>query len=577
MGFCTKCGAENADGAKFCRSCGTPLQAADSSAQQAAGSEGAGLAQPQMNGNVYAAAGGQQAGAKTTGSFMQSLKKVPGKIWAGIVAAVVAIVAIVVVVTNLGSTVNLNKFLTIETSGYDGYGRAKASIDWEAVGEQYNSKMSFTGNAKKEYGNLLKLTSPAEVLSDYVRVNIENKDHLSNGDEVAYTIEVDEKLYEYLKCKVKSKDDSFTIEDLTPVGKFDAFADLEVSFSGVAPDGYMDMDYCGSELDSYDFYCNERSGLSNGDTVKVTIDESVIANCAERLGKVPEASEKEYTVKGLSSYVKDLSEITPDALDKMKKQAEDVYNAHVARSWGDGEKLMSFDYLGEYLLTPKNDGGYNNLYLVYKAKVHNTAKDDDKVVFDQMTDVYWYILYRNIMTDGENNIDFDVTYYDTVGNTFYVKADTGSWWSSKSWYYYGYETLDELYKNVVTSNMDKYNHQENIENDAAASSSDTYVSEASEEEADTDQDYIIPDSDKRLLTKDDLEDLSEEECKLARNEIYARHGRKFKDDEIQSYFDSKDWYEGSVEPDDFKEEYLPEIERKNVQFITDYEEEKGYK
>ena len=35
------------------------------------------------------------------------------------------------------------------------------------------------------------------------------------------------------------------------------------------------------------------------------------------------------------------------------------------------------------------------------------------------------------------------------------------------------------------------------------------------------------------------------------NEIYAKHGRKFKTDSIQKYFDSKSWYQPKVEPDDF--------------------------
>ncbi len=564
MGFCTKCGAENVDGAKFCKSCGAPLQTT--------GNAAAGASQPQMNGNVYATTGSQQ---KATGNFLESLKKISWKVWAGIAAAVVAIIVIAVVATNIGSTVNLNKFLTIETSGYDGYGRVKASIDWDAVAQQYNSKMSYTSQARKEYGGLLKLTTPTEVLRDYVNVNIDATDHLTNGDEISYTIEIDDELYEYLKCKVKAKDGSYTIEDLTPVEKFDAFGDLSVTFEGVSPEGYLDMEYYGSELDVYDFYCENRSGLSNGDTVKITIDESTIASCAERLGKVPSVSEAEFQVSGLSYYVTELGQIPSNAIDAMKSQAEDVYNAHVARSWGDGEKLLNFEYLGEYLLTPKNGGSNNNLYIIYKARVHNTDTDSKgKVEFDKMTDVYWYIRYRNLMIDGEGDLVFDVNSYDTVGNTFYVHSKENSWWG-RSWYYYGYETLDELYKNVVTSNMDSYNHEENINEELTAA--DTTVEQAEPENLGTDADYILPDSDKRLLTEEDLEGLSADECKLARNEIYARHGRKFNDEEIQSYFDSKDWYEGTVEAADFKEDYLPEIERKNVQFISDYEEEKGYK
>ena len=40
--------------------------------------------------------------------------------------------------------------------------------------------------------------------------------------------------------------------------------------------------------------------------------------------------------------------------------------------------------------------------------------------------------------------------------------------------------------------------------------------------------YIIPYSNTRYLTDADLDSLSEWDLKLARNEIYARHGRRFR-------------------------------------------------
>ena len=57
-----------------------------------------------------------------------------------------------------------------------------------------------------------------------------------------------------------------------------------------------------------------------------------------------------------------------------------------------------------------------------------------------------------------------------------------------------------------------------------------------------DYDYIIYDSSYRLLTEKDMYGLTQEECRLARNEIYARHGRMFKDTNLQKYFDSCYWY-----------------------------------
>lgn len=79
--------------------------------------------------------------------------------------------------------------------------------------------------------------------------------------------------------------------------------------------------------------------------------------------------------------------------------------------------------------------------------------------------------------------------------------------------------------------------------------------------------YIFPDSDSRLLTEQDIQGLSAWELKVARNEIYARHGRRFNSQELQNYFDSRDWYQGTVAPGDFTDEMLSEIELANVRFL----------
>ena len=80
--------------------------------------------------------------------------------------------------------------------------------------------------------------------------------------------------------------------------------------------------------------------------------------------------------------------------------------------------------------------------------------------------------------------------------------------------------------------------------------------------------YLIPDSSSRYLTDADLEGLSWRELCLARNEIFARHGRRFQTPEIASYFESKDWYEAR-----YDEVTLSSIETTNVNFIINYEKE----
>lgn len=90
--------------------------------------------------------------------------------------------------------------------------------------------------------------------------------------------------------------------------------------------------------------------------------------------------------------------------------------------------------------------------------------------------------------------------------------------------------------------------------------------------SDADDDYILPDSGTRKLTNSDLAGLDANELELARNEIYARAGRRFNTDYIQDYFDDKWWYVGTIEPEDFTEDMLNDVEKYNVNFIRNYEE-----
>lgn len=92
----------------------------------------------------------------------------------------------------------------------------------------------------------------------------------------------------------------------------------------------------------------------------------------------------------------------------------------------------------------------------------------------------------------------------------------------------------------------------------------------------TQGDYIIADSSTRTLTTADLTSLTQEELLYARNEIYARHGRRFQDETIQKYFDSKSWYHGTIAPENFQDNMLNDVERANAQTILSYEKSKGY-
>lgn len=404
--------------------------------------------------------------ADSEGNVMGKIAAIPKKFLAGVGAAVIALIVIIVVAVNAGRTIDLNKYLMVEVSGYDGYGNATVTVDWDAIEEKYGSKIAFTGAARSEYGSALSLVTPADALQAGVKVDLDEKSSLSNGQTITYTWTVDPELSKYLKCKVKYKEGTYTVNDLTEVGSFDAFADLEVEFSGVSPDGSANLNYTGSELNYYDFKADKLSGLSNGDVITVTIDESRIPYYAESLGKVPESAEKQYTVTGLKSYLMNLSEITEKDLAVMQQQAVDVYNAAVAKDWSKESHLESLTYVGDYLLTSKNTdtwGSRNYLYLVYKVQARNEYSNG-KESYNQVNEMYWYIRYRDLMIGEDGKLAVDVTDYTTPYDTFIVDSGVSSgWFGTQRWYYYGYETLEELYKQAVTTYIDTYNHQDNID------------------------------------------------------------------------------------------------------------------
>ena len=89
-------------------------------------------------------------------------------------------------------------------------------------------------------------------------------------------------------------------------------------------------------------------------------------------------------------------------------------------------------------------------------------------------------------------------------------------------------------------------------------------------------DYIIPDSSSRYLTEDELSGYTSQQLEIARNEIYARHGRKFVKQQLADYFNGKSWYKGTIDSKTFDSQpsVLNAYETANVQMLADMEAKK---
>ena len=88
------------------------------------------------------------------------------------------------------------------------------------------------------------------------------------------------------------------------------------------------------------------------------------------------------------------------------------------------------------------------------------------------------------------------------------------------------------------------------------------------------EDYIFPNSSSVLLTDAEVSGISKDQLRIGRNEILARHGRRFNDQALQQYFDSKSWYNGTISQDEFDanlDSRLNDVERANIEIIKKYE------
>lgn len=396
---CKNCGSMNADGAKFCESCGAALESVNK--QQSQSNTESKVSNP-------------------TGS-PGSPKKLPKNIIFGAVGAVAVLFIIVIVAFAMNSSkvIDLNKYISFESSGYDGYGKASISVDWDKLEKDYGKKVKYSSKGKKEYGVLTYAFEPMSVLRDAVSgISLDKSEKLSNGDKVKYTWKVSDDTTKSINYKLKYKDGEFEIKKLNELSKFDPFKDVKVSFSGIAPNGKAEIAYIGGGdiLHEYNFKLDKFDKLKNNDTVTVSLnlDEDQIASMADRYGRIPEKMSQTYTVSGLETYVTQYSELPQDFIKEVNDKAKEVVKEYTDSAYGEGTTLSDLKYEG-YALKTDLDEVYNGLYIVYSRVLTST---DSKYVTTKM---YYPVAFRTLMLTDK------VTYKsgpEIIGKSSYVTGDS---------------------------------------------------------------------------------------------------------------------------------------------------------
>lgn len=486
--ICVHCGRDIPNGTKFCPFCGQPVAADQPAGQPAFNIQPGASVQPPQQPPVMGAQqpmGGQPAAATATVTPKAPID--PKKLAVPVAVAAVVIVGGVLIATHK-PTVNLNKYITLSAEGYNSIGTLDVEFDTDKLEKDYGKKIAknFQKAMKNHEEDTYGLSNLAGSLYEGGETSLfvtycadgsaDKTRNLSNGDVVTYTWDgvneqTKKEAEELFGVKIKCSDVTYKVSGLTAVNTFDAFDGVEVEFNGISPDGSATVNTLPTAEAAEGLYytLDEQYDLANGDTVTVTVhsNRDDFSDCIEKYGAIPAATEKTYTVEGLNEYVTDSDGLTDSVLVSLQNQAEDVLNAYIAKSW-DSEcvTLKGMSYLGYYILTPKNKDNYgvyqDVIILPYQVTSHNHFEDDKGQVYDADVSYYWYIAFRNVSKDADGNIAGGLDDYYTANASFDVKTGLDDGWWEKYWSYDGYQTLDELYSNAVTRNVEDYNHQDNV-------------------------------------------------------------------------------------------------------------------
>lgn len=439
--FCEKCGTQNADDARFCENCGNPLSKIEAeNAPEAENSvstvnpvEAENAPAVENSVDTTPQAGAAQAGFDAAGNLAPAQKKkAPVKLIAGLcagaVALIVAIISIVLVVVNSKPTINLNDYIKVKTDGYEGYGSASISIDWDAIDEKYGSKLKFTGDAKDKYGDLLDLAEPIDALKSNIKVefNSDSKTtELKNGDKVKYKLTVNKNAQKFVKCKLEYKNSEYTVSGLKAVETFDAFEGVTVEFSGRSGSGHADFNFDGAKLGRYDFNISQIYDLKNGDVITVELYNKQAQDYIDNYGMVPEAFEKEFKVEGLEEIITSSSAITSEGLEQLKREAEAAIKKTLDIQLDSSVSYDGLQYEG-YIFA-SNDSS-NVVYVIYSADVSSEDnKFNTKKVYYPVCikDVFEtedeYKYSSDISVTGYSDLDID-NHFRTPGHTSLLRC-----------------------------------------------------------------------------------------------------------------------------------------------------------
>ncbi|SFT33331.1 zinc-ribbon domain-containing protein [Lachnospiraceae bacterium XBD2001] len=431
--FCSNCGTKNNDDAVFCVACGTKLIQVNPAAQQPS--------TPNIPANE----------AKPTEKAKMVINK---KLIIALVAIWAVLITALVIGYKLTHTIHLDKYLSVEFNGYDGYGKANGTFDYESFVKDYSGKLKLKDSSIEGYG----IIRPEFLVTDAISGNFDTATELSNDDEVTWKWDVNTKVLNACNYKFKYKDKTYKVSDLEVVPKDDPFEYISVDFYGASPSGTATVtikDGSKYEFQPSWFNIDKSSELKEGDTVTVTLGISV-EECIEYFNFCPSQTSKEYTVSGLATYLESVDMISEEDMQALIQQGQDAAFSSMPAEDNSLHKCTpkTSTYVGNYFAISKfHDGDLHNaIYMVYKNTLDYTYQKSTT----QLT-YYQVVRFDNLLKDSDGVVNIDTSNYKKMSNTFEPNCP-GHYWIHLN----GFPTIADFESLVVSPNVENYTYTKNL-------------------------------------------------------------------------------------------------------------------
>lgn len=325
-----------------------------------------------------------------------------------VIAGCAIIIVILIIIGILTCKINTFEYISIEYTGFDGYGSASVSLDKKLL----LSNIIGTEPSEKNWQKYMQWQKDFADYSSYISFSCDKSENLSNGDKVIVTVSAKNEL----ASKIKSGSKTYTVSGLPKAEVVDVFKDLSVSFTGINGQGTLKIDNNSDNLfaQSCTFKADNDIGLSNGE--KVTIAVSYDPENFVEPNYVPTTTSNTYTVSGLSEYISDTSNLDLSSIKKLESE-------FLKEVKGEKENDYMFSYSNfkvykSWLLNLKEDIEFNNTY----NNIVVCVSYDEYLYGDFRRTVYTFLEFRNI--SASNNETIALKYENGVNSSFVTDIES---------------------------------------------------------------------------------------------------------------------------------------------------------